>query len=148
MLPNFNNIFPELPDHSRVWLYLANRPMDDTELNFANEKLQLFLSGWSAHNKKLHCNGLILFSQYLILSVNEDLENASGCSIDSSVRFVKSLGQELEIDFFNRMKVLEIENDSVKTQNYFEAANSKKTFLNPLLETLGQLRNQWVVNQK
>lgn len=146
MLPNFKNIFPELPDSSRVWLYLANRPMDDTELNFANEKLELFLSSWAAHSKKLHCNGTILFGQYLILSVNEDLENASGCSIDSSVRFVKALGQELDIDFFNRMNVLGIESDTTRTQNYFEAANTKKTFLNPLIESLGQLRNDWLLN--
>ena len=111
-----------------------------------NEKLELFLSSWAAHSKKLHCNGTILFGQYLILSVNEDLENASGCSIDSSVRFVKALGQELDIDFFNRMNVLGIESDTTSTQNYFEAANTKKTFLNPLIESLGQLRNDWLLN--
>lgn len=146
MLPNFKNIFPELPDSSRVWLYLANRPMDDTELNFANEKLELFLSNWTAHNKKLQCAGTILFSQYLILSVNEAFENASGCSIDSSVRFVKALGQELGIDFFNRMIILEIDNESTRTLNYFEAINTQKTFLNPLIESLGQLRNDWFLN--
>ncbi len=148
MLPNFRELFPELPDQSRVWLYLASRKLDHTELNFANEKLNLFLSGWVAHNKKLHCTGTILFSQYLVLSVNEDIEHASGCSIDSSVRFVKALGQELDIDFFNRMNVLEIENESTKIQSYFDAVNSEKTFFNPLIENLGQLRNEWVLNQK
>lgn len=147
MLPNFNTIFPELPSQSRVWLYLADRPMDDTELNFAYEKLELFLSGWAAHNKKLSCDGTILFSQYLILSVDESVENASGCSVDSSVRFVKTLGQELNIDFFNRMNVLVIENNKTKTENYFEASNAKKTFFNPLIENIGQLRNEWVLNR-
>lgn len=146
MLPNFNTIFPELPDSSRVWLYLANRPLDSTELNFAKEKLDLFLSNWTAHNKQLHCNGTILFSQYLVLSVNENIENASGCSIDSSVRFVKALGQELELDFFNRMQVLALENNLTSIQNYFEASKEKKSFLNPLIENLGQLRNEWLLN--
>jgi hypothetical protein len=48
--------------------------------------------------------------------------------------------------FFNRMNVLGIESDTTRTQNYFEAANTKKTFLNPLIESLGQLRNNWLLN--
>lgn len=145
MLPNFKNIFPELPDNSRVWLYLASRKLDSTELLFAEEQLFKFLQNWKAHGKSLSCNGTILFSQYLILCVNEADEAASGCSIDSSVHFIKSLGNELNVDFFNRMNVLEIENNSFKTQNYFEVSNSNKAYLNPLIENLVQLRNEWVV---
>jgi len=144
MLPNFKHIFPELPDHSRVWLYLADRKLDSTELLFAEEKLQDFLSTWKAHGKSLNCNGTILFSQYLILSVDEDIESASGCSIDSSVRFVKLLGSELNVDFFNRMNVLTFPNENEwKLSNYFDAKNGHVPYFNPLIETLGQLRNEW-----
>ena len=140
MLPNFNQLFPNLPGHSRVWLYLADRKLDGTEAHFLNEKLKPFLDTWAAHNKKLQCDGTLLFSQYLILAVNEDIENASGCSIDSSVRFVKGLGQELNIDFFNRLNVLVIENQEPVIRSYFEAVENKLNFINPMITKLEELR--------
>jgi len=141
MLPNFNQLFPNLPDDSRVWLYLADRKLDATEAHFLNEKLKLFLDSWAAHNKKLTCDGILLFNQYLILTVNEDIESASGCSIDSSVRFVKSLGQELSVDFFNRLNVLVIENQEPIINSYFEAVEKKQYFINPLITKLEELRS-------
>jgi hypothetical protein len=145
MLQNFKNLFPELPDHSRVWLYLANRKLDSTELHYAEEQLQSFLKSWAAHGKNLFCDGRFLFDQYLVLVVNEKQESASGCSIDSSVRFVKSLGNELGVDFFNRMNVLEFDGEKTNTTNYFEAIEKKRTFLNPLIESLSELRGSWLV---
>ncbi len=145
---NFKHIFPEFPNHSRVWLYLADRKLDSTELLFAEEKLQDFLSTWKAHGKSLNCNGIILFSQYLVLSVNEQVESASGCSIDSSVHFVKTIGNELNVDFFNRLNVLSIFNESeTKIVNYFEAMKGNIPYFNPLIQTLGELRENWVLNQ-
>ena len=143
MLPNFSQLFPNLPVHSRVWLYLSDRKLDSKEENFLNEKLTEFLGTWAAYNKKLVCDGTLLFSQYLVLAVNEDIESASGCSIDSSVRFVKNLGQELNVDFFNRLKVLVIENNETKLVSYFDATGNKLPFLNPLITVLGDLRTDW-----
>jgi len=140
MLPNFNQLFPTFPAHSHVWLYLANRKLDGTEVHFLNEKLKVFLDNWVAHNKKLVCDGTLLFNQYLIFAVNEDVENASGCSIDSSVRFVKSIGQELTIDFFDRMKVMVIETQDPIVVSYTEAVENKRNFINPMITKLEELR--------
>ena len=140
MLPNFSQLFQNLPEHSRVWLYLADRKLDVTEANYVTEKMHHFLSNWAAHNKKLSCDGTLLFNQYLILAVNEDIESASGCSIDSSVHFVKSLGQELNVDFFNRLKVLVIENQEPVVRSYFEAVENNLDFINPMITKLEELR--------
>lgn len=140
MLPNFSQLFPNLPAHSRVWLYLADRKLDATEANYVTEQMHQFLSNWAAHNKKLTCDGTLLFNQYLILAVNEDIESASGCSIDSSVRFVKSLGAELNVDFFNRIKVMVLENDEPIISTYFEAVEKKQNFINPMITKLEELR--------
>jgi hypothetical protein len=146
MLPNFKNLFPELPNESRVWLYLANRKLDNTELFFAEEQLSAFLTSWKAHGKNLKCNGAFLFSQYLVLSIDEDVESASGCSIDSSVRFVKTLGDELKVDFFNRMNVLSFINENqTQAANYFEVTKGTNPYLNPLIQTLGELRSNWII---
>ncbi|MFT6324685.1 MAG: hypothetical protein ACJAWO_002250 [Halieaceae bacterium] len=41
-----------------------------------------------------------------MLAVDEQVANASGCSIDKSVHFISDLGSKLNIDFFNRLNLV------------------------------------------
>jgi hypothetical protein len=46
------------------------------------------------------------------------------------------------------MNVVSIVNDNeMQTTNYFEASNGVNPFLNPLIQTLEELRENWIVNQ-
>ena len=103
MQQNFSQLFPEFPDHSRVWIYQADRQLDGTELAFVKDGLDAFIADWAAHGKGLQARGEVVYGRILILCVNESSVHASGCSIDSSVRFVKALGSELGVDFFDRL---------------------------------------------
>ena len=137
----FKSLFPELPDSSRIWLHLANRKLESSEEEFLKQELTVFLDSWSAHGKRLQCNATLLFSQYLIFSVDENIESASGCSIDSSVHFVKRMGSELGIDFFTRLEVLVIEGDDTRLLSYFDAVAQKAPFINPQITQLSELRS-------
>jgi len=137
----FKSLFPELPDSSRIWLHLANRKLVASEEQFLKEELTLFLDSWSAHGKRLQCNATLLFSQYLIFSVDENIESASGCSIDSSVHFAKRMGSELGIDFFTRLEVLVIEGNATCLLSYFDAVAQKAPFINPQITQLSELRS-------
>jgi len=137
----FKSLFPELPDSSRIWLYLANRKLVASEEQFLKEELTVFLDSWSAHGKRLQCNATLLFSQYLIFSVDENIESASGCSIDSSVHFAKRMGSELGIDFFTRLEVLVVEGDDTRLLSYFDAVAKKAPFINPQITQLSELRS-------
>ena len=137
----FKSLFPELPDSSRIWLHLANRKLVASEEQFLKEELSLFLDSWSAHGKRLQCNATLLFSQYLIFSVDENIESASGCSIDSSVHFAKRMGSELGIDFFKRLEVLVIEENETRLLSYFDAVAQKVPFINPQITQLSELRS-------
>ena len=137
----FKALFPELPDSSRIWLHLANRKLVASEEQFLKEQLTVFLDNWSAHGKRLQCNATLLFSQYLIFSVDENIESASGCSIDSSVHFAKRMGSELGIDFFTRLEVLVIEGNDTRLLSYFDAVAQKVPFINPQITQLYELRS-------
>ncbi len=137
----FKSLFPELPDSSRIWLHLANRKLVASEEQFLKEELTVFLDSWSAHGKRLQCNATLLFSQYLIFSVDENIESASGCSIDSSVHFAKRMGSELGIDFFTRLEVLVIEENETRLLSYFDALAQKAPFINPQISQLSELRS-------
>ena len=137
----FKSLFPELPDSSRIWLHLANRKLVASEEQFLKEQLTVFLDSWSAHGKRLQCNATLLFSQYLIFSVDENIESASGCSIDSSVHFAKRMGSELGIDFFTRLEVLVVEGNATRLLSYFDAVAQKALFINPQITQLYELRS-------
>ena len=137
----FKALFPELPDSSRIWLHLANRKLVASEEQFLKEELTVFLDSWSAHGKRLQCNATLLFSQYLIFSVDENIESASGCSIDSSVHFAKRMGSELGIDFFTRLEVLVVEGNETRLLSYFDAVAQKAPFINPQITQLYELRS-------
>ncbi len=137
----FKALFPELPGSSRIWLYLANRKIVASEEQFLKVELTVFLDSWSAHGKRLQCNATLLFSQYLIFSVDENIESASGCSIDSSVHFAKRMGSELGIDFFTRLEVLVVEGNDTRLLSYFDAVAQKATFINPQISQLSELRS-------
>ena len=137
----FKSLFPELPDSSRIWLHLANRKLVASEEQFLKEELTIFLDSGSAHGKRLKCNATLLFSQYLIFSVDENIESASGCSIDSSVHFAKRMGSELGIDFFTRLEVLVVEGNATRLLSYFDALAQKAPFINPQITQLSELRS-------
>ena len=140
----FKALFLELPDSSRIWLHLANRKLVASEEQFLKEQLTVFLDSWSAHGKRLQCNATLLFSQYLIFSVDENIESASGCSIDSSVHFAKRMGSELGIDFFTRLEVLVIEGNETRLLSYFDAVAQKVPFINPQITQLSELRSMLI----
>jgi hypothetical protein len=140
----FKALFLELPDSSRIWLHLANRKLVASEEQFLKKELTIFLNNWSAHGKRLQCNATLLFSQYLIFSVDENIESASGCSIDSSVHFAKRMGSELGIDFFTRLEVLVIEGNETRLLSYFDAVAQKVPFINPQITQLSELRSMLI----
>lgn len=140
MQQTFKSLFPEFPDSSRIWLYLSNRKLVDREIHFLEKKLELFLKNWSAHGKNLKCNATILLSYYLIFVVDQNDESASGCSIDSSVHFIKELGMELGLDFFTRSEVLVLDGNQTSLLSYFKAVEQKKIFINPMITELSELR--------
>ena len=41
--------FAQLPDHSRVWIFGASRPLTSDESNRLLEQVDRFLDGWAAH---------------------------------------------------------------------------------------------------
>lgn len=92
-----------LDNTSRVWLYQADREFTYDELDDAREMIFDFLSDWTSHAAELHTYGNIFHKRFLGLFVDEsNSSGASGCSIDSSVRFVKELEQRFGVNFFDR----------------------------------------------
>jgi len=88
---------------SKVWIYTSDKEFNSEQVPIIASSLNSFVKNWTAHSKLLQSTYLIAFNRFIILIVDESKAGASGCSIDASVRFMKGLGEEFGLDFFNRM---------------------------------------------
>ncbi len=142
----YKMIFPQLANTSKVWVYAANRPLTAEEQNNLRSDLQKFIGEWAAHGDLLYGAGDILNDYFLVLAVDESQVLASGCSIDTSVRFVKELGVRYGVDFLNRMYVLIENNGQLERIHFADLANyPDANIFNPTVSTLGELRSSWLV---
>jgi hypothetical protein len=101
MLVDFNT----LPEESRVWIYQANRSFSEPELAEIEEKLNVFIEAWTAHGKDLQAGYKIVYKRFIVIALNENLNTATGCSIDTSVNFIQQLEKEYNVDLMDKMNV-------------------------------------------
>lgn len=107
--------FNEMSDQARIWIYQADRQMSAEEQKLVAESLTSFCTSWTAHNKALSASFTIDYNHFVILAVDENDHQASGCSIDSSVHFITRLGNQLNIDFLNRSQIAFLIDNNIKT---------------------------------
>ncbi len=94
-----------LPGHSRVWIYQANRELNPEEKQEISSVLEDFIANWAAHGAPLLAGYDLIHDRFIVLAVDEKQAAASGCSIDSSVRVFKALDEQLKLDLFNRLSL-------------------------------------------
>jgi tRNA U34 5-methylaminomethyl-2-thiouridine-forming methyltransferase MnmC len=86
--------FENLPEESRIWIYQSNRKFSDAEFSEINH-FATFLETWAAHGTSLESSYQLKYNRFIIIAVNQDVQPATGCSIDSSVEFIQSLEQNI-----------------------------------------------------
>jgi len=111
MLVDFNT----LPNSSRVWVYQADREFSSTEVDQIKQQLITFVNNWKRHGEDLKASFQVKYNQFIILSVDEDYNDVSGCSIDASVHIIKQLQQQFEVDLLNKMNVTFKDGDNINT---------------------------------
>lgn len=97
--------FDSLGENSRVWVYQSDRLLNNKEQAEILKALEVFLGNWAAHGNNLMASGIIKHDAFLVIATDESFNMASGCSIDSSFRFVQEIGAKMHLDFFQRMNL-------------------------------------------
>jgi hypothetical protein len=145
--------FEQLPPYSRVWIYQADHAFSERDEKMIADGLGEFCSQWMVHGHPLQTSFRIDYHQFVILAVDENEAQASGCSIDGSVRVMKELGSKLKIDFFNRLKIGVLEEGSIKTYSKQEVElnyragqlSGQSITFNNLLATKAELEKNWQI---
>lgn len=144
--------FDQLPAHSRVWIYQAERALTEKEIEIVNQRLTRFCEGWNTHGNGMPTSFEIIDKQILVLAVDESGLGASGCSIDSSVKVLRELESLIGVNLTDQGKV------SVRTSSgdlkIFPALGLKskvqtgeltqeQEVINPLIRTKADLQQLW-----
>jgi predicted HTH domain antitoxin len=148
--------YKNLPNNSRVWIYQSEREFTSSEVAFISEKATDFINQWTRHGDNLKGSFTLKYNQFLVLAVDENFNNVSGCSIDSSVRFIKELEKELQVDLLNKLNVSfkdEAHINMVKLSDFQQFAKDKKItsetiVFNNMVATKEAFENDWEVPAK
>lgn len=152
MLVDFNT----LPEISRVWIYQANRSFTETEIEEISSKLNAFINNWTAHGGDLQSGYEIKYKRFIIIGLNQSLNNATGCSIDASVQFIQQLEKEYNIDLLDKMNVSYKQGEFVAYKSLLDfrkmakdKAVSKNTIVfNNLVTNIAEYKENWEVPAK
>jgi len=143
------------PD-SKVWVYQSSRLFSLSEALQIEEQLASFSETWRSHGAKVTAFATLLFGQFLVLMADERAAEVSGCSTDASVRFVKELGAQYGVDFFNRTNLAFIIKDKLQvlpmSQVQYALDNGfidgDTLYFNNLVATKGELQTSWIIPVK
>lgn len=148
--------FDKLPLNSRVWVYSSNRKFIQKEIISIRKDLENFLSNWTSHNQILETGFELRYDRFIIIAVNQEINNASGCSIDNCVRFIKKLENKYEVDLLDKMNVIYKQDKHLyhKKLNEFismyknNSVSLNTVVFNNLVNTVGEYKVKWEVPAK
>ena len=145
--------YKNLPNNARVWIYQSDREFTSEEIEIVSVKAVDFINQWTRHGDDLKGSFTFKYNQFLVLAVDESFNNVSGCSIDSSVRFIQALEKELQLELMNKMNVTFKDNEHINLvtladfQRYAkeQKITSETIVFNNMVATKQDFENNWEV---
>lgn len=143
-----NNLAP----HSRVWVFQANRFLTETDISLIQKNMKEFIPNWAAHGNDLYGDFQVAENLFLIVGVDESKSPTSGCSVDALTRVIKKTGEEISVDFFDRLRVAYLDEQQkiqIVPLNEFKSllksdtVRQSTTVFNNLIETKADLETKW-----
>lgn len=146
----------QISENSRIWIYQSNRIFNQVEESEIQAILNNFTSNWQAHGHDLAALGEVLYHQFIVLSVDEAIAGATGCSIDKSVALMKEIEQKFNINLFDRFQIAyKLDNEIINCSREKFEENIKNgqidentIVFNNLIQTRKELKTNWEIPLK
>ena len=111
---------------TKTIIFPASRSINHEEKLDIFMKIKDFLTSWKTHGNPLQSNVCIEYEQFIIIRVDENIEPASGCSLDALNNFIQKIEQKYQLGLFDRMKAIFLENNILKTLKLKDFRNALK----------------------
>jgi hypothetical protein len=151
-MPRVN--FDEMPEDARLWIFAADRTLDDAERDRLLERVDAFLQEWKAHGAPLTAARDWRYGRFLFIGVDEAAAGVSGCSIDALVRDMRALEAEFHTTLVDNAPVMFRDGETIRrmARNEFAelatggSVGRDTVVFNNALTTVGQVRaGEWEV---
>ena len=97
-----SELFPNISLSARLFVYTSNKKLFIEEASSFQTKLNEFIASWKAHGIKLDASSMLIANRVLLIVVDEKVQSATGCSLDSMNRYLQNSGY----DWFARTRVV------------------------------------------
>ena len=142
-----------ISENAKVWIYQANRLFSIEEEQSILKILNDFTSEWQAHGHALAALAEVYYQQFIVLSVDEQIAGATGCSIDKSVHLMQEIEKKFKINLFDRLRIAYIYEEEIincsKEEFEKQIKNglvTKQTLVfNNLINRRSELKTSWSV---
>lgn len=110
-----------LPDHARLWTFIADRHLPLELSEELLRRVQEFLPSWHSHARTVYSDVSLVFDRVLLVGgyLKENLP-VSGCGIDQMTRAVDAIATELEISWISPLNVVLEAEDSLTSFSRME----------------------------
>jgi hypothetical protein len=122
-------MFDNFSKNSRIWVYPSNRLLNTEDQKVIRKRLDEFIANWNAHGSPINGAYEIYLNHFIVLAADENQSTVSGCSIDSSVKCIKAIGNELNIDFFNRLMILTEKDRQINRVSFDNLSDDSETYV-------------------
>ena len=149
--------FKLLSDSSKLWVFQSDKIISPSNQKILINEISPFLTDWSSHGAEIKSSFEIRYDLFLIISVDEEINSASGCSIDKLTNFIIQISDEIGVDFFNRLNVAyksDYEKINLRSLSDFKTLiaegkiNEESIVFNNLIKTKKDYIEQWEVQLK
>ena len=145
--------FEDLPEDSKIWIYPSNRKFSDDEMTEIDQDIKTFVENWSAHGTGLEASYLLKYNRFIIFAVNQEVQQATGCSIDSSVAFIQRLEQKYGVDLLDKMNVTFKNGEHIAHKSLIDfkrmakekAVTANTIVFNNLVNSIEEFNENWEV---
>ena len=149
--------FKFLSDSSKLWVFQSDKIISPSNQKILINEISPFLTDWSSHGAEIKSSFEIRYDLFLIISVDEEINSVSGCSIDKLTNFIIQISDEIGVDFFNRLNVAyksDYEKINLRSLSDFKTLiaegkiNEESIVFNNLIKTKKDYIEQWEVQLK
>lgn len=145
--------FENLPLDSKIWIYQSNRKFSDAEFAEIENDVKSFIENWESHSVSLESSYLLKYNRFIILAVNQEVQAATGCSIDKSVQFIQNLEQKYKVDLLDKMNVTFKNGEHIAHKSLIDfkkmakekAVTENTIVFNNLVNTIEEFNESWEV---
>lgn len=141
----------QLSPASRVWVYQSSRDFTTAESVIISNKINSFINQWTSHKLDVTGHGSLHYNRFIVLMADETHVGLGGCSVDSSVHFIRQLEKDFNTKLLDRWRIAYKHEDTIKTCSREELehlittgeVNDETIVFNNLVQTKSEFETQW-----